>query len=254
MNTMTVKELRERARELCIPGYSKMRKDELLAAIGGSETPESTEAAPEASTRTPEAAPTEATEREQHIERMKYATGAADHPYSPDLGEDIDNLPPLRGEPRLALLAQKPGVLHAYWHLAPGQLASQGGLRLRLGILYGQEFHVKEEIAVGSDRGSWYFHVDESWHPAAIYAQLGYYGDDGKFTIAIRRGIVHLPRLLEFSSLGINWGLTQEEFEHTRAHAGALGAAASGHWLRGPSSYEVVSSHIVSSNASGRRD
>jgi hypothetical protein len=253
MKNMTVKELRERARELAIPGYSKMRKDELLAAIAKDGTAKPTETKPEAAAPAPEATPTEATEREQHIERMKYATGAAEHVYSPDLGEDIDQLPPLRGEPRIALLAQKPGVLYAYWHLNPGQLESQPGLRLRLGLLYEHEFHAKEEVTLTSDRGSWYFHVDESWHPASIYVQLGRYTDDGQFEIAIRRGIVHLPRLLEYSSLGINWGLTREEFERARVSAGTLGLAAPGHWPRGPSSYDVVSSHVVSSDASGRR-
>ncbi len=253
MSTMTVKELRERARELGITNYSKLRKSDLLSAIAEAEarTQASAEVAPE-QPQAPEPART-ANDREQHIEQMKYATGVAEHAYAPDLGEDINTLPPLRGEPRIVLLAQKPGVLHVYWHLAPGQLANRPGMRLRLGLVHDQQFHVREEVPLSSERGSWYFHVDESWHPATIYVQLGTYDANGQFVIAIRRGIVRLPRLLELSTLGINWALTAEEFERRRATAGAPGALAAGRWPQGPSSYEFISSHVVSSSASARR-
>lgn len=251
MNEMTVKELRERARELGIPGFSKLRKAELLAAISEMES-EPTSAAPE--TEAPVAVETGAiVDVEQHIEETKYHTGAPATRFAPDLGEDIDTLPPLRGEPRIVLLAQKPGVLHVYWYLSPGHRENQPDLRLRLGLTYGRDFHVKEEVAIPSDRGSWYFHVDQSWHPATIYVQLGHYDEAGKFIIAIRRGIVRLPRLLDYTGLGVNWALNAEEFERTRTTSGLPGAQAPGGWPQGPSSYEIVSSHIVSSESSMRR-
>jgi hypothetical protein len=251
MKEMTVKELRERARELGIVGFSKLRKEELLAAITEIES-ESTTAAPE--TEAPVATEASAiADVEQHIEETKYHTGAPATSYAPDLGEDIDSLPPLRGEPRIVLLAQKPGVLHAYWYVSPGHRANQPDLRLRLGLMYDRDFHVKEEIAIPSDQGTWYFHVDQSWHPATIYVQLGHYDEQGKFIIAIRRGIVRLPRVLDYTGLGVNWALNPEEFERARSTSGMLGSHAPGRWPQGPSSYELVSSHIVSSESSMRR-
>jgi hypothetical protein len=251
MAEMTVKELRERARELGITGAGKLRKAELLAAIAEMESGSKTVAA---ESETPASVVTPAiTDVEQHIEETKYSTGAAATSYAADLGEDIDSLPVLRGEPRIVLLAQKPGVLHAYWYLRPGYRTDQPDLRLRLGLLYGHDFHTKEEIPLSSDQGSWYFHVDESWHPAAIFVQLGYYDESGKFIIAIRRGIVRLPRLLEYSDLGVNWALNPEEFERARAASDVAGTRAAGQWPRGPSSYDVVSSHLVSSEGSMRR-
>jgi len=164
---------------------------------------------------------------EQLIENAKYVTappaGSATRAsaYPPDLGEDIERLPSL-GEPRLTLLMQKPGVLLASWQLDPGHSTHQS-LRLRLGVLADQRYNVEQEHEVNTDQGSYYFHVDPTWPPSEIYLQLGYYQDDGRFMIAIRRGIVRLPRLHVRTAIGVNWALDNMEFEREVSQSGPLG-------------------------------
>lgn len=252
MEDKSVKTLREMARDLGITGYSKLRKDELISAIkaaqkpkraavgnkagskpGGSKAKNAAKAKPTKKAAsigtTPDkttTAPVAANE-EQRIENAKYVTGptgvaARESQYPPDLGEDIDHLPSL-SEPRLTLLMQKPGVLLASWNLEPGHCARQPGLRLRLGFLADRRFNVSQEVEVSRDQGSYYFHVDPSWPLTEIYLQLGAYEAGGHFTIAIRRGIVRLPRLLALTALGVNWALEESEFESVVAQSGPLG-------------------------------
>ena len=240
MEDKSVKELREMARDLGITGYSRLRKDELISAIKAAQKPKraaagrkkaskagSGRAKPgkQATPRKPEVAPVAANE-EERIENAKYVTGpisaARQSPYPPDLGEDIDHLPSL-SEPRLTLLMQKPGVLLASWYLEAGHCARQPGLRLRLGVLANKHFNVAQEVEVDHDQGSFYFHVDPSWPLTEIFLQLGAYEPGGHFGIAIRRGIVRLPRLLSLTALGINWALNESEFESVVAQSGPLG-------------------------------
>ncbi|MDX5151695.1 MAG: Rho termination factor N-terminal domain-containing protein [Acidiferrobacterales bacterium] len=252
MEDKSVKTLREMARDLGITGYSKLRKDELISAIKAAQKPKraatqskagskpgsgkaknvakakpakkaaSAGSKPDKTTTVPVAA-----NEEQRIENAKYATGptgvaARESQYPPDLGEDIDHLPSL-SEPRLALLMQKPGVLLASWNLEPGHCARQPGLRLRLGVLADRRFNVSQEVEVSRDQGSYYFHVEPSWPLSEIYLQLGAYEAGGHFAIAIRRGIVRLPRLLALTALGVNWALEEAEFESVAAQSGPLG-------------------------------
>lgn len=259
MEDKSVKDLREMARDLGISGYSKLRKDELISAIKAAQTPKRA-AGSKAGSKAKTATPTKSTKsaktskqvaradkptatgastpipetgsvngnEEQRIENAKYVTGTVGATrrtqYPPDLGEDIDHLPSL-SEPRLTLLMQKPGVLLASWMLEPGHCARQPGLRLRLGVLADQQFKVSQEVEIDHDQGSYYFHVDPSWPLTEIYLQLGSYEAGGRFAIAIRRGIVRLPRLLALTALGVNWALEETEFESVVAQSGPLGRA-----------------------------
>jgi hypothetical protein len=289
METKTVKELRELARKLGITGYSKLRKDELLATIKkATKTKPAAKAKPAMKAVVPEktvkkkaakkkpmakadgpAAPAEPAAapvtrpalevtEEERIESAKFVTTTAgtaayhgQHP--PDLGEDIDTLPHL-GEPRLTLLQQKPGVLMAGWHLESGRIQRDRGLRLRLGVLADQQFHVKQEVPITSDRGNYYFHVDPEWPPSVIYLQLGHYGPNGRFIIAIRRGIIRLPRLFALSSLGINWALDEAEFERAIKESGPLGRLPYRAVQGAPSSLEWITSGVPSSHSLIRKE
>lgn len=243
MEDKSVKALREMARELGITGYSKLRKDELIAELKAAKKPQKPgraaaksgngkvkKTAPAKTTKAAKPAPAIVSHptqnEEQRIENAKFVTspvGATQKTHYPaDLGEDIDNLPAL-SEPRLTLLMQKPGVLLASWFLSAGQSARQPDLRLRLGVLADKRFNVSQEAEVKQDRGNYYFHVDPSWPPYEIYLQLGYYEASGRFAIAIHRGIVRLPRLLSMTALGVNWGLDEAEFEQVVNRSGPLG-------------------------------
>lgn len=173
---------------------------------------------------------------EEQVESAKYATvlpgSVAPPAVTADLGEDIDNLPPVT-EATLCLLPQKPGVLHGYWVIPPNTLPNSKSLKLRLGRIVRDAFEIIEEISLPRARGHWYFHLDESADAGAIYLQLGYYEPDGSFVTATRRGIVRIPSLHASDRTDRLWWVSEQQFRamYRRAggfvRAGRLGWAAS---------------------------
>lgn len=232
MTSTTLKELRAQARELGIKGYSKLRKAELERLIAaeraryGKTKPQDRPAQ-----RAPELAETRAprpvgVNEEQRVETAKYAVGPAGvtvppHPITAGLTEEIDRLPPIV-EPRLQLLPQKPGILHAYWRLAPGTLARQHGLKLRLCRARHGGLEVVEEIVLPGDGGHWYFHVPEESEPGAYYAQLGYYSAGGEFVSAFRRAIARIPSLYASTRIDRRWWMSDEQFRAMYLRAGGF--------------------------------
>jgi hypothetical protein len=174
---------------------------------------------------------------EEQVESAKYATSLPGSIAPPavvaaDLGEDIDNLPPVT-EATLCLLPQKPGVLHGYWVIPPNTLPNSRSLKLRLGRIVRDAFEIIEEISLPHERGHWYFHLDESTDAGAIYLQLGYYEPNGNFVTATRRGIARIPSLHASDRTDRLWWVSEKQFRamYRRAggivRAGRLGWAAS---------------------------
>lgn len=259
MTEKTVKELRDRARELGIKGYSKLTKQELIARLetpGAAAKPAKAVAAqspaverrarprkpapekatvpmasatavtPVASPRwwEPAAAAPSTDGTEQRIESTKYSTVAPafSQPQPPisDLGEDIDRLPTLRHS-RLTLLAQKPGVLHAYWALAEGE-AIAAPLQLRLCQTSDAALAVWQEAAV-ANRGHWYFHIPETADPEQLLVQLGYYRD-GEFISAARRAVARLPSLYASARTDRWWFISEHDFRQLYLRTGGNAA------------------------------
>jgi hypothetical protein len=173
---------------------------------------------------------------EERVESAKYATvlpGSVAQPaVAADLGEDIDNLPPVT-EATLCLLPQKPGVLHGYWVIPPNTPLNTRSLKLRLGRIVRDAFVIVDEISLPHERGHWYFHLDESADIGEIYLQLGYYEADGSFVTATRRGIARIPSLHPSERTDRLWWVSEKQFRamYQRAggivRAGRLGWAAS---------------------------
>ncbi|MDO8706722.1 MAG: hypothetical protein Q7J84_17470, partial [Sulfuricaulis sp.] len=153
MATKTLKELRAAAKALGIKGYSTMSRNALALRLAGAGEPKAPapKAAKKSATKKKPAPVTAQTARsaaksaradgnvkpsppfspvpekplathylsneEERVENAKYATvlpgSATPSIVAIDLGEDIDNMPPV-SEPMLCLLPQKPGVLHGY--------------------------------------------------------------------------------------------------------------------------------------------
>jgi hypothetical protein len=223
--TKTVAELREMARALGLTGYAKLKKNELISLLSAPRAarPVTTATKPER-TKTATAEPAAAKKRpaevelpparheeppaqlvaetarissaEEQIESAKYAETPHGMALSArrldDLHEDIDSLPS-PAEPLLALMPQKPGILHAYWSLTP-HAPAPGRLRLRLCRLADERLIVLEEIALPAARGHWYFHVPEGIVPGEYWLHLGHYVN-GEFVTAIRRGLARIPSL-----------------------------------------------------------
>ncbi len=255
----TLEELRALARSLGLKAYSKLDKAELLRLLEKQKPARKKTAkagrrarktaAPKAAAKKPavkkpraarprpaarshpepaarlrpQAAPV--TTDEERVETAKYALvppGAAlsARPLT-DLQEDIDRLPAPR-QPLLTLLPQKPGVLHAYWALAPGQAVPGAPLRLRLCRLADDALEVIEEITLPADRGLWYFHVPEDAEPGAWCVHLGHYDAGGHFVSAIERAIARIPTLYASGENDRRWGVSEAQFRAMYLRAGGV--------------------------------
>jgi hypothetical protein len=257
MKARTTKELRALAKKLGLTGYSKLLKEELIQRIatreralkGGTaagqyatrKTPRTTTApkskppaknpqrksAGKAPARPPRAAPAASVgaDPEQAVESAKFAFAPPDvrvpePAYGADLGEHIDTLPTVR-EPLLCLLPQKPGVLHAYWVLPPGT-PSAHALRLRLAQVAGNGLTILEEHALPSERGHWYFHIEEDANRGAVYLQLGSYLPDGQFVSAFQRGMARIPNLYASAQTDRQWWVNDAQFRAMYRRAGGF--------------------------------
>jgi hypothetical protein len=161
---------------------------------------------------------------EERVESAKYATvlpgNVAQPAMTTDLGEDIDNLPPVT-EATLCLLPQKPGVLHGYW-VIPNTMPNSRSLKLRLGRIVRDAFEIVDEISLPHERGHWYFHLDESADTGAVYLQLGYYEADGSFVTATRRGIARIPSLHASERTDRLWWVSEKQFRAMYRRAGGI--------------------------------
>lgn len=162
---------------------------------------------------------------EERVENAKYATvlpgSVTPSAAATDLGEDIEHLPPI-SEPIVCLLPQKPGVLHGYWVIPPGSTLQSKSLKLRLGRIVGDTFTAIEEIHLSHGHGHWYFHLDESADINVVYLQLGYYGADGSFITATRRGIARIPSLYASQEIDRQWWISEEKFRAMYLRAGGF--------------------------------
>lgn len=184
--TPTLAELRARARDLGIRGFSRMPRDELereLAAHGQSPQP------PQAAAATAPAAGAAPAAATAPAPKTAAAAGPA-----PVLHEDIDRLPPPR-EPQLGLLAQRPGVVQAYWVLPPELTHMLPPLRLRLLRAGAPHEAPIAELPLAAGSGQHYFHIAEDVDPGSVYLELGYYDSGQRFVNAIGSRLAHVPSL-----------------------------------------------------------
>lgn len=251
MNTETIETLRKLAKKLGLTGYSKLRKDELRRLIASQKrksaaksTTKSRKAAARIVTKqkksrakTAAASPVKpspvsvvttallsAAETEQRVESAKYAfslPGTREPAYATNLGEDIDRLPEIR-EPLLCLLPQKPGVLHGYWILPTASHNTQRSARLRLATFSGDKLTILEEHSLPSERGHFYFNIEEGVEIGRVYLQLGRYQPNGEFVSIIQRGIARIPSLYASMQTDRHWRVSDAQFRAMYLRAGGL--------------------------------
>jgi len=254
MKTETIDTLRAKAKKLGLTGYSKLRKDELFKLIASQPRKARAKSAAKSrkrashrvalkkkshrspnqsaiatSTGTSSApvappAPQTAVDTEQQVESAKYAfalPGAQEPVYAADLGEDIDRLPEIR-QPLLCLLPQKPGILHGYWALPVALLEAEPSARLRLTTYAGDNLTILGEHPVLTERGHWYFNVEEGIELGAVYLQLGRYRPDGGFVSIVQRSIARLPNQYASMHTDRRWWVSDAQFRDMYRRAGGL--------------------------------
>jgi hypothetical protein len=244
MKSKSVSALRREAKTLGIRGYSRMAKSDLVrhllkaaaAKSAANNTKDPSPSSQTASTQKPNTPTWDGPERqhgsedarlaseEERVERTKYGTAPATPPrIAPltDIGEDIDQLPPLR-EPMLRLLPQKPGVLHVYW-VMPHAGTVTSALRLRLCRIGPSGLEVQDEVAVPNLRGTWYFQVPESFDNDAALVQLGEYRGT-EFIASMSRGIARIPGRYASDRTDQAWRVNDEDFRRLYLRAGGVAA------------------------------
>lgn len=251
LDTMTVKELRSLAAEAGIPGRSKLKKDQLVAALA------------ELEPRAP--APLEPA-AEALAAGASSTGGGAPQPQSdgPEPGLPI---PEHYGSDHLTLMAQDPHHLFAYWELsgpalerARGELGEAGALVLVVRSDAGVE--QREVDLLG---GNYYLVVA----PDRIYhGELALRATDGRLVPVVAARPVATPPAGPSSRVDEEWMAVDETFEELLVEAGLPGAGGSSmtvqeqrlrarlwqeHAAVGPGSSEQVpglpSSHSLSSSA-----
>jgi hypothetical protein len=247
MESKTLEELRTMARALGLTGYSRLRRDQLLALLKSeakAKRNKSLKAKPAsrggAKTRRPSAKisgpllppepparlmpqPAHISSAEERVETAKFAVAPpgvalSARALASDLREEIDRLPP-PAESVLYLLPQKPGILHAYWVLAPGLPTN---LRLRLCRFAETGLEIIEEIPLPAASGQWYFHVGEENEPGMYYVHLGHYDARGDFITAIRRGIARIPGIYASERTDRLWWISDAQFRAMYLRAGGF--------------------------------
>jgi hypothetical protein len=216
---MTLRQLRRVASECGVSRYSRMRKDQLLAAIQEIQGIQPVEAPAVAPTALLELPP------QEEVEAAKFDVGQEDRTGG-DLAavdEGLADLPIGYGESQIVLLPRDPQWAYAYWDIPnerKEELRRQGGQQLALRIydvtdmdLGYQSPHSIQEYPCDELAREWYLPIPVSDRDYVI--DIGYRCADGQWLVLARSEIVRIPPIypsdwIEDSFLTIAW---EEELE-----------------------------------------
>jgi hypothetical protein len=216
LSKLTVKALRDLARELSVPGFSKMKKDDLVEAVLARQSAHATGPGP---------APAMATAVEEAgAPSSSSGPAEAPRPVGPRLSE-LGELPQHYGRTRITLMVQKPGYLYAYWEVREHDLAAA---RARVGrsdarlVMRAQNltegYHT--DIEVHSPVGDWFF--QNEWHGHRVRVDLGLRGPDGTFVLLASSNEVEMPLARPSDRTDPEWAVLESDFEAIYALSGGL--------------------------------
>lgn len=201
LEEMTLRQLRRVASRYGVSRYSRMRKDQLLAAIQEVQQQDSVAPmAPHTSSENPITA-------QDVVGAAKFdvgATNGATALYDPSLAvvdEGLGDLPEGYGESRIVLLPRDPQWAYAYWDIPNehrAQLRSQGGQQLALRIydatdldLNHQVPHSVQEYPCDELAREWYVPIPVSDRDYIV--EIGYRTFDGRWLLLSRSAAVRIP-------------------------------------------------------------
>lgn len=210
LEEMTLRQLRRVASECGVSRYSRMRKEQLLAAIQGTQksiVPTS---------------PSLTLESQEKVEAAKFEVGQEDRTGGSlaVVDEGLGDLPDGYGESRIVLMPRDPQWAYAYWDV-PNEhkeaLRSQGGQKLALRLYdatdISLEYHVPhsiQEYSCDELAREWYLPVPVS--DRDYVAEIGYRCVDGRWLVLARSAPVHIPPMypsdwIEDQFITVDWEL-----------------------------------------------
>jgi hypothetical protein len=203
LEEMTLRQLRKVASELYVSRYSRMRKEQLVAAI-----------------KEKLAQGTSSIQEEQQVEAAKFEVGQEDRIGGPlaSVDEDLGELPGGYGESRIVLMPRDPQWSYAYWDI-PNELKEdlrrQGGQQIALRLydvteinLDYQTPHNVQEYLCDELAREWYLPIPVSDRDYVL--EIGYRCADGRWLVLARSASVRIPPVypsdwIEDVFVTVNW-------------------------------------------------
>ncbi|QEQ00820.1 MULTISPECIES: DUF4912 domain-containing protein [unclassified Thermosynechococcus] len=197
LEEMTLRQLRRVASELQVSRYSRMRKDQLLAAI------REKQAQANGSTTTISVQPVPSNlESQEKVEAAKFDLGPAQEDVLlASVDEGLGDLPGGYGESRIVLMPRDPQWAYAYWDVPNEhreELRRQGGQQLALRLydatninLDSQIPHSVQEYPCDELAREWYLPIPVSDRDYVV--EIGYRCADGRWLVLARSAPVHIP-------------------------------------------------------------
>jgi hypothetical protein len=201
---MTLRQLRKVASEFNVSRYSRMRKEQLIAAIQE-----------KMSQRT-----SNSIQEEQQVEAAKFEVGQEDRLGAPlaSVDEDLGDLPGGYGESRIVLMPRDPQWSYAYWDIPNNhkeELRRQGGQQIALRLydvtdisLEYQAPHNVQEYLCDELAREWYLPIPVSDRDYVL--EIGYRCGDGRWLVLARSASVRVPPVypsdwIEDVFVTVNW-------------------------------------------------
>lgn len=208
LEDMTLRQLRRVASEYGVSRYSRMRKEQLLAAIH------------EIQHRQSASAPSPNLAGQEKVEAAKFDVGQEDLSGGSlaQVDEGLPDLPDGYGENRIVLMPRDPQWAYAYWDIpneSKEELRRQGGVQLALRLydvtdlnLSVQSPHSLQEYPCDELAREWYLPIPVSDRDYII--DIGYRTFDGRWLLLARSAPVRIPPVypsdwIEDYFLTISW-------------------------------------------------
>jgi uncharacterized protein len=183
LEEMTLRQLRKVASVYNVPRYSRMRKEQLLAAIERIEAKKNLQG-------------------EQQVKAAKFEVGQEDTLATlASVDEDLGELPSGYGESRIVMMPRDPQWAYTYWDV-PGEhkesLRRLGGQQIALRVydvtdidMDRQVPHSVQEYQCDEMAREWYLPLPVSDRDYVI--EIGYRSVDGRWLLLARSAAVHTP-------------------------------------------------------------
>ncbi|HEY9750388.1 MAG TPA: DUF4912 domain-containing protein [Allocoleopsis sp.] len=234
LEEMTLRQLRKVASECNISRYSRMRKDQLLAAIQ------------EVQRTKFSLSPSRTLEAQEEVEAAKFDVGQEDRTGGSlaAVDEGLPDLPDGYGESRIVLMPRDPQWAYTYWDV-PNEhkedLRRQGGQQLALRLydvtdisLEYQSPHSIQEYPSDELAREWYLPIPVSDRDYVV--DIGYRCADGRWLVLARSAPVRVPPVYpsdwiedQFITLGWEEDLRGKTFLELIPPAKRAAAAATGY-------------------------